>query len=92
MLITLKEGREALRLDGTDNDNIIQALIDSIPSYLEVSTGRSWDTEPVHPLAQTIAKFILQLWYYEQGPDTERLKRTIDSLLVGLTAIGRTLE
>ncbi|RUS47679.1 head-tail connector protein [Cohnella sp. AR92] len=92
MLITIEEARDALRIDGTDNDSIIQALLDSIPSYLEVSTGKSWDTEPVHPLAQTITKFILQLWFDPQGPDSERLRRTIESLFVGLTAIGRALE
>lgn len=91
MLITIEEARDALRVDGTDNDPIIIPLLESIPAYLEVSTGHNWDTEPVHPLAQTAAKFILQLWYDPQGQDTEKLKRTIDSLLVALTAIGRTL-
>lgn len=89
MLMTIEEARDALRLDGADNDEIIQALLDSIPSYLEATTGKSWDTEPVHPMAQTTAKFILQLWYNPQGQDSERLKRTIDNLLVSLTVIGR---
>lgn len=92
MLISIEEARDTLRIDGTDNDMIITALLQSIPSYLEVSTGRDWDTEPVHPLAQTVTKFVLQLWYFEQGPDTERLRRTIDSLLVALTALGRNME
>ncbi|HAR5801511.1 TPA: phage gp6-like head-tail connector protein, partial [Staphylococcus pseudintermedius] len=43
----------------------------------------------VQPLAQTTAKFILQLWFDPQTQDSERLKRTIDSLLVSLTALGR---
>lgn len=91
MLITIQEARDALRVDGSDNDPIIIPLLESIPAYLEVTTGRSWDTEPVHPLAQTVTKFILQLWFDPQGPDSERLKKTIDSLLTALTAIGRTL-
>jgi len=92
LLITIQEARDALRLDGEENDSVITPLLEAIPAYLEVSTGRAWDTAPVHPLAQTTTKFILQLWYNPQGADTERLKRTIDSLLVALTAIGRSLE
>lgn len=92
MIITLDEAREAVRVDGPDNDSIINSLLESIPSYLEITTGRTWDTAPIHPLAQTVTKFILQLWYDPQGPDSERLKRTIDSLLAALTAIGRTME
>lgn len=92
MLISLQEARDTLRLDGADNDIVILPLLEAIPSYLETSTGRDWDKDTeIHPLAQTATKFILQLWYNPQGQDTERLKRTIDSLLVALTTIGRTL-
>ena len=90
MLITIEEARDTLRIDGADNDIIIVSLLEAIPAYLEVSTGRAWDTDAtIHPLAQTVTKFILQLWFNAQGPDTERLKRTIDGLLIALTAIGR---
>lgn len=89
MLIDIEEARDTLRVDGTDNDPIIIPLLESIPSYLETTTGRTWEDDPVHPLAQTVAKFILQLWFDPQGQDSERLKRTIDTLLVALTALGR---
>ncbi|WP_449354402.1 head-tail connector protein [Virgibacillus natechei] len=89
MLISIEEAKDTLRVDGTDNDLIIQPLLQSIPSYLEATTGRSWEDEPVHPLAQTVTKFILQLWFDPQTQDSERLKRTIDNLLVALTAVGR---
>lgn len=89
MLIEIDEARETLRVDGTDNDMIIDSLLRSIPSYLEVTTGRDWLDNPVHPLAQTVAQFILQLWFDPQGQDSQRLKRTIDNLLVALTALGR---
>ncbi|ASV67216.1 head-tail connector protein [Cytobacillus kochii] len=92
MLIEIQEARDTLRVDGTDNDPIIIPLLESIPSYLEVTTGRTWEDNPVHPLAQTVAKFILQLWFDPQGQDSERLKRTIDNLLVSLTAIARGIE
>lgn len=92
MLIEVEEARDILRLDGDDNDAIIVPLLESIPPYLEVKTGRSWDEEEVHPLAQTATKFILQLWYNPQDKDTEQLKRTIDGLLGALTAIGRSMD
>lgn len=91
MILNIDEAREILRVDGTDNDIVIVPLLTAIPDYLEVTTGKRWDTEPINPLAQTTAGFILQLWYDAQGPDTERLKRTIDNLLIALTAIGRSL-
>lgn len=89
MLIDIQEARDTLRVDGEDNDPIIIPLLESIPSYLEVTTGRTWEDEPVHPLAKTVTKFLLQLWFDPQGQDSVRLKRTIDTLLGALTVLGR---
>jgi len=89
MLISMEEARETLRLDGTDNDIIIQPLVEAIPSYLEVATGKDWTKEPDNRLAQTTAKFILQLWYEPEDANSAALKRTIDTLLTALTALGR---
>lgn len=88
----MEEARDALRVDGEDNDVIIIPLLESIPSYLEVTTGRTWEDTPVHPLAQTVTKFLLQLWYDPQDQDSERLKRTIDNLLAALTVLGRNTK
>ncbi|KXY72741.1 head-tail connector protein [Bacillus sp. FSL W7-1294] len=92
MLITIEEARDALRVDGEDNDVIIIPLLKSIPPYLEITTGRTWEDTLVHPLAQTVTKFLLQLWYDPQDQDSERLKRTIDNLLTALTVLGRTMN
>lgn len=89
MLINIQDARETLRVDGEDNDPIIIPLLEAIPSYLETTTGRDWLDSPVHPLAQTATKFILQLWFDPQTQDAERLKRTIDNLLGALAALGR---
>jgi len=90
MIISMNEARETLRIDGTDNDDIIEPLLIAIPHYLESTTGRTWiEGSFTHPLAQTTAKFLLQLWYHPQTEDSERLKKTIDNLLVALTVIGR---
>lgn len=93
MIITIEEGRNALRIDDDYNDDIITPLIESIPDYLYLTTGKDWDDgEQSNPLAQTTAKFILQLWFDPQTQDSERLKRTIDGLLVSLTALGRSYD
>lgn len=89
MIMTIEEARDVLKIDGADNDTTINSLLNAIPSYLESTTGKPWDTEPVQPLAKTTAGFILQLWYYPQDENTDRLKKTIDGLLTALTAIGR---
>lgn len=90
MIISIEDARNALRIDGDYNDDIIKPLVEAIPDYLYLTTGHDWLDEPIQPLAQTTAKFILQLWFDPQTQDSERLKRTIDGLLVSLTALGRS--
>jgi hypothetical protein len=90
MILTIEEAREALRIDGTDNDVIITPLVEAIPAYLEVSTGKAWDDSTPSPLAKIAAKFILQLWYFPQSNEAAGLQRAIDALLVALTALART--
>ena len=90
MIISIEDARNALRVDGDYNDDIIKPLIGAIPDYLYLTTGRDWLDDEVQPLAQTAAKFILQLWFDPQTQDSDRLKRTIDGLLVSLTALGRS--
>lgn len=38
-MLSLEDAREALRLDGTDNDDIITGLLNAIPDYIELCTG-----------------------------------------------------
>lgn len=82
-LLTLDEARDALRIDGTDNDTIIQSMLDALPDYLEVTTGSRWedDTAPGYQLAKQAAKFILQLWYDPSANEAARLSNAVDSML-----------
>jgi len=84
-MITINEAREWLRLDNTDNDDIITALLTAIPNYIEVSTGMSAEQQDTEPLVYTVSKFILQLWYNAEQAESEKLQRTIDSLLKVIT-------
>lgn len=86
----INEAREWLRIDGTDNDEIIQSLLDSIPSYIEVTTGMQKTAQEAEPLADAVSKFILLLWYNAEQTDADKLQRTIDNLLKALTVKART--
>ena len=82
-LLTLQEARDALRIDGTDNDTIIQSMLDSLPDYLEATTGSRWedDTAAGYQLAKQCAKFILQLWYDPSTQDAARLSNVVGKML-----------
>lgn len=86
MIIPIEQARDVLRVDGDDNDCVIIPFLETIPDYLEITTGYKANRGKYSPLAQTVAKFILQLWYNADGTDTEKLQRTIDNLLTALSA------
>ena len=88
-MVTLEQAREWLRLDGEDNDIIIQGLLDAVPAYIDVATGMGAKQQKKEPLADTVAKFLLTLWYNAEQSEAERLQRTIDNLLKALSAIAR---
>ena len=90
-ILTISEARDALRLEDTDNDTIIQPLIDALPDYMQTTTGSAWSdsTAAGFPLAKTCAKFILQLWYNSDIADADKLQAIIDRLLGTLAVIAR---
>ena len=83
MMFTTDEARDILRVDGADNDAQITALVEAIPAYLEITAGYK-TTGEYSPLAKTAARFILQLWYFGESADADKLQRVIDSLLKAL--------
>jgi len=87
MILTIEEARDILRLDGSDNDNIIIPLIQAIPDYLTETTG--YQRRPrgkFSPVARTAARFILQQWYFGEHGDVAKTQRVIDCLLKALSA------
>jgi len=85
MIFTIEEARDILRIDGGDNDTVIYALLSAIPPYLEATTGYTASGN-YSPVAQAAGRFLLQLWYYGENADTDKLQRVIDSLLKALSA------
>ncbi|MDR1536931.1 MAG: phage gp6-like head-tail connector protein [Clostridiales bacterium] len=86
MILEIDEALDILRLDGTDNYEIIYPLIEAIPPYLQETTGYKRKRGNYYPVARTAARFILQLWYYGENADTNKLRRVIDCLLKALSA------
>ena len=85
MIFTIEEARDILRIDGSDNDAMIFALLSAVPPYLEATTGYTAVNGEYSPLAQA-GRFLLQLWYYGDNAETDKLQRVIDSLLKALSA------
>ena len=86
MMFTLEEARDILRVDGTDNDAQISALVSAIPDYLKATTGYDSEVMGYSPIAQTAGRFVLWLWYYGESSDTDKVQRVIDCLLKALSA------
>lgn len=88
-MVSLSTAREWLRIDGTDNDDIIQGLLSAAPHYIEVATGMTPEGQEEEPLADTVIKFLLTLWYNAEQAEADQLQRTIDNLLKALTVKAR---
>ena len=86
MIFTVDEARDILRIDGTDNDGQVAALIEALPDYLRETTGYVSTGGTFSPVARTAARFILWQWYYGESADTDKVQRVIDCLLKALSA------
>jgi hypothetical protein len=91
VILTVDEARDILRLDGSDNDPQIEALIEAIPPYLTATTGYA-ATEDYSPVARTAARFILWQWYYGENADIDKVQRVIDNLLKALSGERMTVS
>lgn len=87
MVITTAQAREWLRIDGTDNDDIINALVTGATEYITVATGLTEEDQALSPLAVTTLKHLLSLWYDPTQADTDRLQRTVDNLIKTLAHV-----
>lgn len=81
----LETAREWLRIDGTDNDQIIGDLLDGVKVYIKQSTGMATADQESNPLAVTCQKLLLSLWYNPDQDGADKLQRTIDNLLKSLS-------
>ncbi len=90
--MTLTEALNVLHVDAGVNDELIQALINAIPDYIETTTGLTLTAQGAEPLVGTVSGFILTQWYYADHADDQALTRTINSLLKVLSIRARDYE
>lgn len=90
--MTIEEACNVLHVDQGNNDELIIALVNAIPSYIETTTGLSEYNQSAEPLVQTVSGFILTQWYYADHADDQALTRTINSLLKVLSIRARSYE
>ena len=88
-MVDIDTAREWLRITETANDPIITGLLEAAPDYIHVTTGMDAERQKTEPLADTVTKFLLLLWFDAQQSEAERLQRVIDNLLKTLTARAR---
>ena len=91
-ILTLQEALDALRIDAGSNDTIVQALVDSLPDYLQATTGSAWDdnTAAGYQLAQTCSRFVIKLWYNDDTANADKFQTIIDGMLRFLNSSNLT--
>ena len=90
--MTLQEAYNVLRVDAGANDELIESLLEAIPSYIETTTGLKLADQAQEPLVNTVSGFILTQWYYADHADDQALTRTINALLKCITVRARAYE
>ena len=90
--MTLTDACKILRVDPGDNDDLINALLDAIPDYIETTTGLAVGYQSAEPLVKTVSGLLLTQWYYADHADDQALTRTINSLLKALSIRARSYE
>lgn len=91
-MLSVAKAKTILRVDGTDNDALIQSLVEAVPDYIELTTGMKKTDIAAEPLADTVGGFLVTLWYYSDHADDVKLQRTIDNLLKCITLKANTLN
>lgn len=91
-MFTIEEACNVLHVDQGDNDELITALVEAIPDYIEVTTGVSFQYLACEPMAKTVGGLLLTQWYYADHADDQSLTRTINSLLKALALKARDYE
>ena len=87
--MTLSQACNILHVDQGNNDELIRALVEAIPSYIETATGFSVIYQDEEPLVDVVGGLLLTQWYYSDHADDQSLTRTINALLKAISGIAR---
>jgi len=81
MIIQLAEAKTFLRVDITDDDTLIQTLIDASEAHITSATGLVFDS--TYPLAKTVSFMLVASWYSNRE-NAQQLGAGSASVLNGL--------
>lgn len=93
MIVTLEETKLWLRVDGTEEDVLIQTLINTAELYLKGATGITYDSSS--ELAKLFCFALVSDWYENReyiGKETDRTRFTLQTILMQLTYGGDSVE
>ncbi|WDL98129.1 head-tail connector protein [Alicyclobacillus sp. ALC3] len=80
-IIQLTDTKNFLRVDFTDDDSLIQILIDAAEQYLTIATGKSFDS--TNPVAQHVC-YMLVASAYMNRENGQQLAVKANSVVTGL--------
>jgi uncharacterized phage protein (predicted DNA packaging) len=103
LIITVEEAKNWLRVDGAEEDTLIQILISAAEDYLYNATGNVFDSK--NELAKLFCFVLVTDWYENRdmiGKASEKIRLSVDSMLsqlahnydtapkvpIGLTAVS----
>lgn len=86
MAFELAEAKDVLRIDGTDNDRLIESLIRAAVDHVRQATGLNEEEQQEEPQADTVKGMLVTLWYFADHSDDMKLQRIINGLLCSLSA------
>lgn len=86
MIIELAETKEWLRVDGNDEDNILEIIIGAAEGYLNNATGHEFDN--TNPQAKLFCWVLVTDWYENReligSKPSEKVRFSIQSMLTQL--------
>lgn len=89
-MLDIGDGLNILRMDpDEDTEMIVEGLLKAIPSYIETTTGMSIEEQENCALCDTVSGFLLRLWFFPDGSDSEKLQRVVDNLLKTISAMKK---
>lgn len=89
-MFTFEDALSVLHVDEGTNDELISALVDALPDYIETTTGLSAANQLNEPLVRTVDGLIITQWYYADHADDQSLTRSINALLKALSVRARS--
>ena len=80
-VVSVEDMRDYLRIDGTANDKLIAAYLESAATYIERATGLTTADQANDPLAKSATRMLVAMWYDPQGIDATASERAAVEML-----------